>query len=114
MHELSVVRSIIELATEAIRDANAVRAIAVRIRVGALAGVAPEALVFCYDVAARGTPLEGSHLVVEVVPVVLHCPTCDRDAVVADISRFACPACGTPTADVRSGRDLEIESVEVM
>jgi hydrogenase nickel incorporation protein HypA/HybF len=113
MHELSIARNVVEVASEAVREVGAARAVAVRVRVGALSGVAPEALVFCYEVAARDTPLEGSRLVVETVPVVLHCPTCDRDVVPPDMCRLVCPACGTPTADVRGGRELEVESVEV-
>ena len=114
MHELSIARSVVEVAVETVRGAGATKATAVRVRIGALAGVAPEALAFCYEVVARGTPLEGSRLGVEVVSVVLHCPTCDADATVADVCRLVCPACGTPTADVRGGRELEVESVEVL
>ena len=114
MHELSIARNIVEVATEAVREGGATKAVAVRIRVGALAGVAPEALAFCYEAAALGTPLEGSRLVVEAAPVVLHCPACDRDVTLSDVCRLACPACGKPTADIRGGREVEVESVEVL
>lgn len=113
MHELSAARGVVEVATEVVREAGATKAVAVRVRVGALSGVAPEALAFCYEVAARGTALEGSRLVVEASPVVLHCPTCDRDVTPTDVCRLACPACGTPSGDVRGGCELEVESVEV-
>jgi hydrogenase nickel incorporation protein HypA/HybF len=113
MHELSVAQGVVEVAAEAVRNAGATTAVAVRVRVGALAGVAPEALAFCYDVVTSGTPLEGSRLVVEVAPVVLHCPACDRDVTPADVWRLACPACDAPTADVRGGHELEVLSVEV-
>lgn len=114
MHELSIARSIVEIAADALRDAGATKAVMVRVRIGALAGVAPEALAFSYEVAICGTPLEGSRLVVETTPVIVHCPTCNRDEVVSDICRLACSACGIPTSDVRSGRELEVESVEVV
>jgi hydrogenase nickel incorporation protein HypA/HybF len=114
MHELSIARSVVEVAAETVRGAGATKATAVCVRVGALSGVAPEALTFCYEVVARGTPLEGSRLVIEVAPVVLHCPACDRDVTALDVCRLVCPACGTPTADVRGGRELEVESVEVL
>lgn len=113
MHELSIARGIVEVAAEAVRGAGVGKVSVVRVRVGALSGVAPGALAFCYEAAARGTPLEGSRLVIGVAPVVLHCPTCARDAAIPDVCRLACPACGTPTGDVRGGRELEVESVEV-
>jgi hydrogenase nickel incorporation protein HypA/HybF len=114
VHELSLARSVVEIAAEALRGDGGGTAAVVRVRVGALAGVAPEALTFCYEVAARGTPVEGSRLVVEVAPVVLHCPACDRDVEPPDVCRLACPVCGTATADVRGGREFEVESIEVV
>lgn len=54
-----------ETAVEAAREEEVARVTAVHLRLGALAGVAPEALLFCYDVAVEGTPLAGSRLVIE-------------------------------------------------
>jgi hydrogenase nickel incorporation protein HypA/HybF len=113
MHELSIARGIVEVAAEAVREAGAVKVSVVRVRVGALAGVASEALAFSYEVVARGSPLDGSRLVVETVPVLVHCPRCGRDVVPPDLCRLACPLCGAPTADVRGGRELEVDCVEV-
>jgi hydrogenase nickel incorporation protein HypA/HybF len=85
----------------------------VRLRVGALAAVVPDVLEFCYGIAAEGTPLEGSQLVIDVVPVVVHCAACDRDATLAGIQSFRCPTCGQPCDDLRQGRELEIDSIEI-
>ncbi|HEX4932992.1 MAG TPA: hydrogenase maturation nickel metallochaperone HypA, partial [Gemmatimonadaceae bacterium] len=62
MHELSLAHGIIEQAVEAARHANAARVVSVQLRVGRLAGVEPGALLFCYEVAAQGTFLDGSRL----------------------------------------------------
>ena len=50
---------------------------AVHLRLGALAGVVPEALLASYEMACAETPLEGSRLVIEEVPVVVFCPRCE-------------------------------------
>jgi hydrogenase nickel incorporation protein HypA/HybF len=65
MHELSIAISIIDVAQEEAERyrANAVRA--VRLRLGSLAGVAREALLFSYGLASEGTPLEGSRLLID-------------------------------------------------
>ena len=41
-----------------------------------MSGVVKEALLFSYDLACEGTLLEGSSLVIEEIPVMVHCPTC--------------------------------------
>lgn len=113
MHELSLAHRLVALAEEAAREAGAKRVTAVTLKVGDLSGVAVEALRFAYDIAAAGTLLAGSRLETRPVPVTVYCPRCEREGVLASIQRFRCPACDTPTGDVRSGRELEVETIEV-
>lgn len=113
MHELSIAYSIVSQATQAAERLGTGRVVGVRLVVGALSGVSGDALLFSYDIATEGTPLAGSQLHIRTVPVAIHCLTCDRDVELPDVQRFRCPACGTPSADVRGGRELEIEALEV-
>ena len=113
MHELSIVTSIVETVTESLTAYPGARVLEVRLRVGALASVVPDSLEFCYGIASEGTPLEGSRLVVNVLPVVVHCERCAQDAELDGVQSFRCPRCGEPSNDLRQGRELEIESIEI-
>ena len=113
MHELSIATSLVGAADRAARAAGARRVTALHLRLGDLSGVVRGALDFAYPIAAEGTLLEGSALVVEAVPVVVHCPACDAERELATITRFRCPTCDTPTGDVRAGREIEISHLEV-
>jgi hydrogenase nickel incorporation protein HypA/HybF len=66
MHELSIALSIVEIAQEQ-GDQQGGRIDAVHLRLGSLAGVTRDALLFCYDVACQDTPLAGSRLVIQDV-----------------------------------------------
>ncbi|HXU33066.1 MAG TPA: hydrogenase maturation nickel metallochaperone HypA, partial [Thermoanaerobaculia bacterium] len=72
-----------------------------------------DSLLFCYDIAARSTLLEGSRLVVREVPLVIHCAVCERDVELPGPLQFRCPVCETPSGDIRQGRELYIEGLEV-
>ena len=117
MHELSLVTSIVETVTETLAalpdSSRGSRVLEVRLRVGALASVIPESLEFCWGIASEGTPLEGSRLVVNVLPVVVHCALCGQDAELEGVQSFRCPRCGNPCSDMRQGRELEIDSIEI-
>ena len=113
MHELSLVTSIVETVTEALDRYQKPRVLAVRLRVGALASVVPESLEFCWGIVCEGTPLEGSRLVIDLLPVVVHCEHCDQDAELEGVQSFRCPRCGEPCGELRQGRELEIDSVEI-
>jgi len=107
------VASIVDAVTESLSAYPGARVKEVRLRVGALAAVIEDSLQFCYGIATEGTVLEGSALVVAVVPVAGHCPGCAKDVEISSLQSFRCPVCGGPVANVRQGRELEIESIEI-
>lgn len=113
MHELSLVSSIVDTVTESMAAYPGARVVEVRLRVGALAAVVEDSLQFCFGLATEDTPLAGSRLVVKTVPVTVHCAACGRDGELENLQSFRCPHCGEPASDVREGRELEIEAVEI-
>jgi hydrogenase nickel incorporation protein HypA/HybF len=113
MHELSIAYSLVEIASETAANAGATRVRVVYLRLGALSGVDRGALDFSYEIATEGTLLAGSTLVVEELPVRVYCRECAQELELASIQCFQCPQCGVPTGDIRQGRELAIESIEV-
>jgi len=113
MHELSLAHGIVEQATEAAHRAGAARVVTVQLRVGRLAGVEAGALLFCYDLAAQGTLLEGSRLEIVDVPLVVWCAHCLKTVELPGVQSFRCPTCQTPCGEIRQGRELELASLEI-
>lgn len=113
MHELSIAASIVDAVTETAAAYPGAQVRAVRLRVGALAAVVEDSLQFCWGVTTEGTPLAGAALIVRSLPVVIHCDACGAEAELPGVQSFRCPRCGGPTADLRQGRELEIESIEI-
>jgi len=113
MHELSIIASIVDTVTESLAPYKGARILEVRLRVGALASVVEDSLQFCYGIATEGTALQGSKLVVHALPVVMHCVPCDADVELEGVQSFRCPQCGEPCFDLRQGRELEIEAIEI-
>ncbi|MGA7906074.1 MAG: hydrogenase maturation nickel metallochaperone HypA [Candidatus Sulfotelmatobacter sp.] len=112
MHELSIAMNIVELAQEE-AERRSVQVEAVHLRLGALSGVVKEALLSCYEMVCRDTPLQGSRLLVEDVPVVIFCPECRAQRPLKSIQLFCCPECGTPSAEIVQGKELEVIALEI-
>ncbi len=110
MHELSVAHAIVTTVVEALPPGSP-RVNEVRVRIGALSGVVPEALQFAYEVAVDGTALADTVLLIERVPVTVHCTPCRTDTTLEGITGFACSECGRPTADIVAGKELEVAQV---
>lgn len=114
MHELSIAMNLIELAEGAARSAHAERVNVVRLRLGVFAGVVKEALLFGYDIAARGTLLEDSLLEIEEVPLVIYCPQCDHKSELGSVQSLWCPHCGHHDTEICQGQELELTSMEIV
>jgi hydrogenase nickel incorporation protein HypA/HybF len=112
MHELSIAMSIVDMAQEE-AERRDVMIDAVYLELGPLSGVVAEALLFSYEMACRGTRLEGSRLVIKDVPIEVYCPACKTQRILTSMQWFCCPECGTPTSDVIHGRELAITALEV-
>jgi len=113
MHELSIAMSIVEMAEEEADQRGGVRVNAVHLKLGALAGVVKNALLSSYEMACEGTPLQGSRLVIEEVPVVVFCPQCHLPRTLASIQRFTCPECDAVVSDVLHGREIHVAALEI-
>jgi len=112
MHELSIAMGIVDAALDE-SQRRGVQVSAVHLRLGALSGVVKGALMFSYEVACQDTPLQGSRLIVEDVPVIIFCPQCQKERQLPSLQLFACPECSAPTIDVRQGKELEVFALEI-
>jgi hydrogenase nickel incorporation protein HypA/HybF len=108
MHELAITESLVCAVREHVGEAKVTR---VRIVIGKLSGVVPDALSFCFDVCAAGTPLEGAVLELEEASARVHCRTCDAESLLDDAIPLC--RCGSADVEVLSGRELKIREVEV-
>lgn len=111
VHELSIALSIVEAASEEASKHDGARVEAVYLRLGALSGVVKEALLFSWDLACADTPLAGSRLEIEEIPVVVWCPACKLERTLGPPVDFQCPTCGGLATDVRSGKELELAAI---
>lgn len=114
MHELSIALGIVDLACEELNRLGAARVEAVHLRLGLLAGVVKEALLFSFQAAATGTPLAGARLQIEDVPVTVWCVPCSAERRLAVVARRRCPVCDAVTPEVVRGEELELVALEIL
>lgn len=109
MHELALVESLVATVEENVAEG---RVTAVRLAVGRLAAVVPDAMRFCFELCVRGTRLEGAVLEIEEVAGRGGCEACGREE---SVSTFftPCPGCGGPLR-VIAGTELRLDGVEVV
>ncbi|MCW2704562.1 MAG: hypA [Blastococcus sp.] len=106
MHELAITQSVVDAVTERTGTAPVT---VVRLRVGRLAGVVPDAMRFCFELVTAGTPLEGAELEIEEPEGRGRCRTCGAEFPLPDLVLLC--DCGSADVEVLAGRELAIASV---
>ena len=94
------------------QSAGASRVLKLRLRIGTLSGVVPDAMRFAFDVVCHGTMAESASLEIEAVPAACWCATCQTEFA-CDSFFNECPRCHNPSGELRRGREIEIADVEI-
>jgi hydrogenase nickel incorporation protein HypA/HybF len=109
MHELSITRSVVAIVSE---HAAGQRVTRVRLEIGRLSSVMPEAIRFCFDVCARGTPLEGAALEIVEIAGRGRCSDCGEERSMS-VPAGRCPECSIGTLRPIAGQELNIKEMEL-
>ncbi len=88
------------------------RVSAVVLEIGALSGVVPEAVEFCFEACAQGTLLEGATLTIENIQGRGCCSGCGAEFPVRAYYD-PCPACGGYGIAITAGEELRVKELEV-
>jgi hydrogenase nickel incorporation protein HypA/HybF len=108
MHEVALIESILDAVRARLGQRRVVR---VRLEIGRLMAVSPDAMRFAFASCTEGTPLAGARLEIDEIAARGRCRACARagrlDGVVA-----LCP-CGSADVELLAGQELNIKEVEV-
>ena len=106
MHELAITQGVVDAVTGRTGTAPVT---SVRLRVGRLSGVVPDAMRFCFELVTAGTPLDGAALEIEQPEGRGRCRFCGAEFVLADLILLC--DCGSADVEVLAGRELAVASV---
>lgn len=111
MHEASLMQTALEEAERHARARGCQTIRVIRLRVGALSGVVPEALAFAFEALKAGSLAASARLEIEHVPARARCGSCQREFTIEDVL-FPCPDCGSWESELLQGRELELAQLE--
>ena len=112
MHEMSLADGVLQIVEDAARSQGFSQVTAVRLEIGRLSSVEPEALRFCFDVVVRGSLAEGARLEIVDIPGTGWCLQC-RETVPVKALYDSCPRCGSSQVQPTGGTELRVRDLEV-
>lgn len=82
------------------------------VEIGELSLVIPEYVEELYPTVVKGTELEDTKLIIEIIPGLAECDDCDEIFNVVEHKGY-CPNCGSFEKTVLSGQDFNIREIHV-
>ncbi|WP_456475821.1 hydrogenase maturation nickel metallochaperone HypA/HybF [Candidatus Pyrohabitans sp.] len=105
MHELSIAQSIVSAVLSNLKGKGKV--LKVQIAIGELTHINEKQLAFAFEIASRGTPVEGAELEMRLIEAELRCVGCGWQG-----KSFTCKECGS-AMEVMAGEELFLERIRV-
>ena len=112
MHELSIAKNIFEVIDAEMVKCGAKELRSLKIRIGELTAVDPEALKFAFDSCTLNTPMQGATFIIEEVALTGRCGECTTEFPIIDYGN-SCPHCNCASIERLTGTELDIISMEV-
>jgi len=111
MHEISLVRSIINTLESEFSKEDLENLTAVDLKVGLLSNIEPLLMQNAFDaVTTAEEKFQSVQLNIETVPIEIHCVDCNCNSTIENY-KFACATCGKPNNNVVHGTELLIHQV---
>jgi hydrogenase nickel incorporation protein HypA/HybF len=112
MHEFSIIASLFEILLEKAGEQQALKITRVKLNVGRLSGVVPEALETAFDAYKKETIADSARLEIEELPLKVRCQNCGWEALL-DSYIFVCPSCNSTNLKILQGTELLLEKIEL-
>lgn len=113
MHEMALAESMLEIVESTARREGASKVTEVRLEIGALSHVEPDALRFCFDAVTRDSLAAGATLAIDVVAGAAWCMPCGATVPLAQLGD-ACPRCGGYQLAVTAGDGMRVKDIAVL
>ena len=113
MHELGIITSVLDVATQSARQSGATKLLGVTLSIGEMTEAIEDALQFSFEAMTETDPFtEGAKLTVNMIKPKSRCLECGAEFE-HDRFHLFCPECDSFATELIAGRELQIDSIEV-
>ena len=111
MHEMALAEEVLQIVQDAAWRKGFRQVRTLRLEIGRLSSVEPEAMRFCFEVAARDSLAAGARLEIIETDGVAWCYECAEQVALAELGA-ACPRCGGYRLRVTAGTEMRVKELE--
>ncbi|MEG2072223.1 MAG: hydrogenase maturation nickel metallochaperone HypA [Oscillospiraceae bacterium] len=115
MHELGIMKDVLETALRVASENKGKRVTKVTLKVGVLSGVLPNYMASFFELIAKGTAAEGAQVIIENEAAVFLCRDCGKKTTFQQFGPdFICEHCDSTNLQLLQGKTFQIVSVGII
>ena len=112
MHEMSIVKSIVEIAEAEAQKVQVENFTVINLEIGTLAGIEFDAIDFVWEIAVKNSVLENTTKNIDKIQGKAKCMDCNHEFPISFI-HTPCPKCGSFLKKIIQGKELRVKSLEI-
>lgn len=113
MHELPITQNILKIALQYAEKEGANHILTLNLVIGQLSTVIDDSVQFYWPIVSEGTIAENAVLHFRRIPAQLKCLECETNYRLEDGRLRPCPNCDSSRISVLSGREFQLESIQI-
>jgi hydrogenase nickel incorporation protein HypA/HybF len=112
MHELSVTESMLAVVLKHAETNKATQVTRINMVLGEMSSIMEESVRFYFEILGKDTIAEGAELNFQRTKLMARCGGCGKEFEVVEFD-FRCPDCDANKTEIISGREFQVESIEI-
>jgi hydrogenase nickel incorporation protein HypA/HybF len=112
MHEMSVTENMLDVVLRHAARNGADRVTRINLVLGEFSTVMEASVQFYFDIISKDTVAEGAELNFRKTKLIASCSDCGSEFEVVEYD-FTCPSCKGSETEIISGREFQVESIEI-
>ena len=114
MHELPIIKEVLEIVLKYAEEQNAKTVNKVTLTIGELHDLIPEWVERFFHFASKGTIAQGAKLVINQTPIICRCNSCHEHFILHKNGSqpWACPVCKEESFEFLSGKEFIVDQIE--
>jgi len=112
MHEVAIAEEIRDIVLKKLDKHKAKKVCGIKLVIGELTTIVPDALLFALEVVSEKTPMKGAKIHIKTIKTKAKCAKCKKEFEVADFN-YTCPKCRNQDVKVTAGREMIIQTIEM-
>lgn len=112
MHEVAIAEEIRDIVLEKLKKHKASKVRQIKLLIGELTTIVPEALKFALEIVSENTAMQGAKIQIKTLKTKVKCLKCEKEFKTSDFD-YTCRICKSQNVKIIEGKEMIIKTIDM-